>query len=62
MKPSQIRPGDNPSAVLYLRVASVDPQNQHLGISEQREACVREAKLLGAVITDEFMDIGENSR
>jgi DNA invertase Pin-like site-specific DNA recombinase len=46
------------SAVLYLRVASADQQDQRLGISEQREACTREAERLGAVITGEYVDIG----
>jgi predicted site-specific integrase-resolvase len=43
------------SAVLYLRVASADQQ-------DQREACVREAERLGAVITAEFVDIGGSAR
>lgn len=46
------------SGVLYLRVASADQQDQRLGISEQREACTREAERLGATITDEYLDIG----
>jgi predicted site-specific integrase-resolvase len=43
------------SAVLYLRVASADQQ-------DQRDACVREAKRLGAVITAEFVDVGGSAR
>lgn len=46
------------STVLYLRVASADQQDQGLGISEQREACTREAERLGAVITGEYVDAG----
>ncbi len=46
------------SAVLYLRVASADQQDQHEGIAHQREVCTREAERLGAVITDEYMDAG----
>jgi DNA invertase Pin-like site-specific DNA recombinase len=45
-------------AVLYLRVASADQQDQRDGIAQQREACTREAERLGAVITDEYRDIG----
>jgi site-specific DNA recombinase len=46
------------SAVLYLRVASADQQEQQDGINQQREACAREAERLGAVIADEYMDAG----
>ncbi len=45
-------------AVLYLRVASADPHDQHEGIARQREACQREAERLGAMITDEYIDVG----
>ncbi len=46
------------SAVLYLRVASADRQDQDGGIARQREACTREAERLGATITDEYVDVG----
>ena len=58
MKTNQIKPGDNPSAVLYIRVASAAPQDQRDGISEQREACKRYAERLGAAITEEYVDTG----
>lgn len=45
-------------AVVYLRVASADPQDQHDGIARQRAICAREADRLGAVITAEFVDVG----
>jgi len=48
----------NRSAVLYLRVASADQQDQRHGISEQREVCIREAERLGATVTDEYVDAG----
>jgi hypothetical protein len=43
------------SAVLYLRAAPADQQ-------DQRKACVREAERLGAVITAEFADVGGGAR
>jgi DNA invertase Pin-like site-specific DNA recombinase len=46
------------SAVLYLRVASTDQQDQCDGIDQQREACTREAGRLGVMITDEYVDGG----
>ncbi len=49
---------DHHGAVLYLRVASADQQDQHEGIGEQRAVCTREAERLGAVVTDEFVDAG----
>jgi DNA invertase Pin-like site-specific DNA recombinase len=61
MKTNQVRQGDSPSAVLYIRVASVAPQDQRDGISEQREACKRYAERHGATITYEFVDIGEKA-
>jgi len=48
------------SAVLYLRVASADQQDQQEGIAQQREVCTREAERLGATITDEYVDIGRS--
>lgn len=52
------REKNNRSAVLYLRVASADQQDQRDGIAQQREACIREAERLGAVITNEYVDAG----
>ncbi|MGA2165434.1 MAG: recombinase family protein [Solirubrobacteraceae bacterium] len=49
---------DNQGAVLYLRVASVDPQDQRDGIAEQRVVCTRQAERLAAVVTDEYVDAG----
>jgi len=43
------------SVVLYLRVASAEQQ-------DQRNACIREAERLGAVITAEFLDIRGSAR
>lgn len=48
----------NRSAVLYLRVASADQRDQRDGIAQQREACIREAERLGAVIKGEYVDAG----
>jgi len=45
-------------AVLYLRVASADQQDQRDGIAQQRAACMREAERLGAVIAGEYVDVG----
>jgi DNA invertase Pin-like site-specific DNA recombinase len=49
---------DKRRAVLYLRTASADQRDQRLAINEQRRLCTREAERLGAVITDEFVDVG----
>lgn len=46
---------DNRRAVLYLRVASADQQDQHEGVAEQRAICTRQAERLGAVVTDEYV-------
>jgi predicted site-specific integrase-resolvase len=50
------------SAVLYLRVASADQQDQRDGIAQQREVCTREAERLGAVIAAESVDLRESAR
>lgn len=47
-----------PSAVLYLRAASADPQDQQRAISQQREVCTRHAEALGAAISGEYVDAG----
>jgi DNA invertase Pin-like site-specific DNA recombinase len=46
------------SAVLYLRVASADKQDQDGGLARQREVCIREAERLGVTITGEYVDAG----
>lgn len=46
------------TAVIYLRVASQYQRDQQHGIAGQRDACKREAERLGAVVTDEFVDVG----
>jgi hypothetical protein len=43
-------------AVLYLRVASIDRQDQQGEIGEQRQVCTREAEQLGVVVAAEYMD------
>jgi predicted site-specific integrase-resolvase len=56
---NQAKDKDNErTAVMYLRVASSDPADQEHALSVQREACEREAERLGAVITEEFADLG----
>jgi hypothetical protein len=50
--------GDRHKAVMYLRVASQDHDDQQNAVRAQREACQREAERLDAVIIDEFADIG----
>jgi hypothetical protein len=52
----------NRSAVLYLRVASTDRQDQREGMAKQHEACTREAERLGAVIKAEILDTGGKAR
>jgi DNA invertase Pin-like site-specific DNA recombinase len=46
------------TAVIYLRVASQYQHDQQHGIAGQRDACRREAAGLGAVVADEFVDVG----
>jgi hypothetical protein len=53
---------DNRGAVLYLRAASKDGQDQRYGVAEQREVCTREAERLGVVVVDEFVDAGGSVR
>ncbi len=49
---------DNVGAVLYLRVASQDHGDQRDGITQQRQACIREAERLGVEIAAEYVDAG----
>jgi len=44
-------------AVMYLRVASGNRTDHKHALSVQRDACGREAERLGAVLTDEFVDL-----
>ncbi len=46
------------TAVMYLRVASSDRADQEHALAVQREACERAAERLGAVIIEEFIDLG----
>lgn len=56
---NKVRRGDKRRrALLYLRTASADPQDQYLAISEQRRLCERKAERIGAVIVDEYVDAG----
>jgi hypothetical protein len=45
-------------AVMYLRAASGNRTDHKHALSVQRDACERESKRLGAVLTDEFVDLG----
>ncbi|MFY2788142.1 recombinase family protein [Rhodococcus sp. MALMAid1271] len=56
-----------PLAVLYLRVSTKDQANkggeaEGFSIPAQREACLRRAEALGAVVVAEFVDAGESAR
>jgi hypothetical protein len=42
---------------MYLRVASGNRTDHKHALSVQRDACGREAERLGAVLTDEFVDL-----
>jgi site-specific DNA recombinase len=55
-----------PSAVLYLRVSTKDQagrggEAEGFSISAQREAGLRKAEGLGAVVVDEYIDAGESA-
>lgn len=52
------RKNDRLRAVTYLRVASIDQDDQRRNVATQRHACRGEAERLGAVVTDEFADVG----
>ena len=54
-------------AVLYCRVSTKEQagrggQEEGFSIPAQREACMRKAASLGAVVVDEFVDAGESAR
>lgn len=54
-------------AVIYLRVstsaqAGRDNEKEGYSIPAQREACIRKAESLGAVVIDEYVDRGESAK
>jgi site-specific DNA recombinase len=60
-------PGIKPMAVIYLRVSTKDQASrggeaEGFSIPAQREACIRKAEALGAVVVAEFVDAGESAR
>lgn len=60
-------PGIKPMAVIYLRVSTKDQaarggEAEGFSIPAQREACLRKAETLGAVVVAEFVDAGESAR
>lgn len=59
--------GIKPMAVIYLRVSTKDQANrggeaEGFSIPAQREACLRKAESIGAVVVAEFVDAGESAR
>ena len=59
--------GIKPMAVIYLRVSTKDQASrggeaEGFSIPAQRDACVRKAESLGAVVVAEFVDAGESAR
>ena len=58
---------DQPQALIYLRVstaqqAATDRDNEGYSIAAQREACLRKATDLGAVVIEQYVDAGESAR
>lgn len=58
---------DSANAVIYLRVstarqATKNGEAEGYSIPAQREACLRKARDLGAVVVDEFVDAGASAR
>ena len=56
-----------PRAVIYLRVstkeqAEMGGQSEGFSIPAQREACLKKAEALGAVVVEEFVDRGESAK
>jgi site-specific DNA recombinase len=56
-----------PLAIIYLRVSTKDQatrggQAEGFSIPAQRDACLRKAQSLGAVVVEEFVDRGESAR
>ena len=59
--------GIKPMAAIYLRVSTKDQagrggEAEGFSIPAQREACLRKAESLGAVVVAEFVDAGESAR
>ena len=59
--------GIRPMAVIYLRVSTKDQASrggeaEGFSIPAQRDACLRKAEALGAVVVAEFVDAGESAR
>lgn len=59
--------GVRPMAVIYLRVSTKDQagrggEAEGFSIPAQREACIRKADAVGAVVVAEFVDAGESAR
>ena len=59
--------GIRPMAVIYLRVSTKDQANrggeaEGFSIPAQRDACLRKAEAIGAVVVAEFVDAGESAR
>ena len=59
--------GIRPMAVIYLRVSTKDQANrggeaEGFSIPAQRDACLRKAETIGAVVVAEFVDAGESAR
>jgi len=59
--------GIKPMAVIYLRVSTKEQaerggEREGFSIPAQREACVKKAESMGAVVVAEFVDAGESAR
>lgn len=65
---SQVAPlGIRPMSVIYLRVSTKDQatrggEAEGFSIPAQRDACLRKAEAIGAVVVAEFVDAGESAR
>jgi site-specific DNA recombinase len=64
--PERVR-SDQAEAVLYLRVSTKEQAEaggevEGYSIPAQREACKKQAKELGAIVVDEYVDRGESAR
>src|SRR5579862_8994379 len=58
---------EQPRAVIYLRVSTKDQatrggEAEGFSIPAQRDACLRKAASLGAILVEEFVDRGESAR
>ena len=65
--PDEARSEVTARAVLYLRVSTVDQarrggESEGYSLPAQREACLRKAEALGAVVVGEYVDGGESAR